>query len=107
MNKIKENKTEVNFIYFKLDVKSDKMIEIQGESKINDCDMAIIRTASLNDVDNMQPIVEQCKKYLNENFPNGDWYYKLSNRGKNVFWKRKMLLRQRQNQMQIPFKQAA
>ena len=38
MNKIKENKTEVNFIYYKLDVKSDKMIEIQGESKINDCD---------------------------------------------------------------------
>ena len=107
MNKIKENKTEVNFIYFKLDVKSDKMIEIQGESKINDCDMAIIRTASLNDVDNMQPIVEQCKKYLNENFPNGDWYYKVSNRGKHVFWKRQLLLRQRQNQMQIPFKQAA
>ena len=107
MNKIKENKTEVNFIYFKLDVKSDKMIEIQGESKINDCDMAIIRTASLNDVDNMQPIVEQCKKYLNENFPNGDWYYKLSNRGKHVFWKRQLLLRQRQNQMQIPFNQAA
>ena len=107
MNKIKENKTEVNFIYFKLDVKSDKMIEIQGESKINDFDMAIIRTASLNDVDNMQPIVEQFKKYLNENFPNGDWYYKVSNRGKHVFWKRQLLLRQRQNQMQIPFKQAA
>ena len=75
--------------------------------KINDCDMAIIRTASLNDVDNMQTIVEQSKKYLNENFPNGDWYYKVSNRGKHVFWKRQMLLRQRQNQMQIPFKQAA
>ena len=107
MNKIKENKTEVNFIYFKLDVKSDKMIEIQGESKINDCDMAIIRTASFNDVDNMQSIVEQGKKYLNENFPNGDWYYKVSNRGKHVFWKRQLLLRQRQNQMQIPFNQAA
>ncbi len=107
MNKIKENKTEVNFIYFKLDIKSDKMIEIQGEGKIDECDMAIIRTASLPEVDNIQPIVEQAKKYLNENFPNGDWHYRVSNKGKHVFWKRQLLLRQRQNQMQIPFNQAA
>ena len=52
-------------------------------------------------------MVEQAKKYLNENFSNGDWYYKVSNKGKHVFWKRQLLLRQRQNQMQIPFNQAA
>ena len=107
MNIIKENNTKVNFIYFKLDIKSDIMYEIQGEGMINECDMAIIRTSSLPDVNNMQQMVEQAKKYLNENFPNGDWYYKLSNKGKHVFWKRQLLLRQRQNQMQIPFNQAA
>ena len=46
--------------------------------------MAIIRTSSLLHVD-MQPMVEQAKKYLNENFPNGDWHYKASNKGKHVF----------------------
>ena len=107
MNRIKENTAKVNFIYFKLDIKSDIMYEIQGEGQINECDMAIIRTSSLPDVDNMQPMVEQAKKYLNENFPNGDWHYKVSNKGKHVFWKRQLLLRQRQNQMQIPFNQAA
>ena len=107
MNIIKENNTKVNFIYFKLDIKSDIMYEIQGEGMINECDMAIIRTSSLTDFNNMQQMVEQAKKYLNENFPSGDWYYKVSNKGKHVFWKRQLLLRQRQNQMQIPFNQAA
>ena len=37
MNRIKENNTKVNFIYFKLDIKSDIMYEIQGEGKINEC----------------------------------------------------------------------
>ena len=97
----------MNFIYFKLDIKHDKLYEIQGKSKINDCDMAIIRTSSLDDTDNMQKIVEQSKKYLNDNLPGGDWHYRVSNRGKHVFWKRELLLRKRQNQMQIPFKQAA
>ena len=54
MNRIKENSTKVNFIYFKLDIKSDIMYEIQGEGMINECDMAIIRTSSLPDVNNMQ-----------------------------------------------------
>ena len=107
MNKIKENKTEVNFIYFKLDVEADKMYEVQGKSKINDCDMAIIRTAFLHGIDDIQQIKEQGKEFLNEKFPLGDWHYKLSNSGKHVFWKRQSLLRQRQNQIHIPFSQAA
>ena len=107
MNNIKEKEAELNLIYFKLDVKNNIMYEIAGESKINDCDMAIIRTSSFNGNYNMQQIVEQSEKYLNDNFPNGDWYYRISNRGKHVFWKRQLLIRQRQSQMQIPFNQAA
>ena len=107
MNRIKENNTEVNFIYFKLDTKSDILYEIQGKGMINECDMAIIKTSSLPDVNNMQSMVEQAKKYLIKNFPNGDWYYKVSNKGKHVFWKKQFFLRQRQNQMQITFNQAA
>ena len=107
MNNIKEKEAELNLMYFKLDVKFNIMYDITGKSKINDCDMAIIRTSSFNGNYNIQQIIEQSEKYLNDNFPNGDWYYRISNRGKHVFWKRQSLLRQRQSQMQIPFNQAA
>ena len=107
MSNSKENKTRVNFIYFKLDADSDKLCEIQGDNKINDCDMAIIRTASIDETEEMHPVIEYGKKFLNEKYPFGDWFYKQSKNDKHVFWKHESLLRQRQNQMQIPFKQAA
>ena len=108
MKNKKQNKTEMKLVYFKLDIKEDKMIDVT-ESKDNlvDCDMAIINSRYIVDNDDLPHIIKECKQLLRKKFPFADWYYKVSNKGKFVFWKREALLRDRQSQMQIPFNQAA
>ena len=111
-----ENKKQNNNVmmpkYFKLDIRNDKTINVTNhKNPIQECDMVIVRKNSVFDSLEDQILIEkeykETRSWLKKEFPSGDWYYKVSNNHNNVFWKRKALLRQRQNQMQIPFKQAA
>ena len=108
MKNTKQNETEMNLIYFKLNIREDKMINVtKSKDSLVDCDMVIINSSYIEDSEDINPIIIECESILRKKFPSADWYYKLSNRGKHVFWKRESLLRQRQNQMEIPFNQAA
>ena len=111
MENTKENNIELEPRYFKLDIKNDKIININGSRPIEECDMVIIRKNTVFDSLEDQILIEeeykQTRKWLKNEFPNGDWYYKVSKNNNNVFWKRESLLRQRQDQMQIQFNQAA
>jgi len=112
MSNSKENKIKMEPIYFKLDIGNNKTINVTNhKNPIQECDMVIVRKNSVFDSLEDQILIEkeykETRNWLKKEFSSGDWYYKVSNNHNNVFWKHESLLRQRQNQMQIPFKQAA
>ena len=83
-------------IYFKLDKKYDRLIEV---GSLPECDFIMIEKHELEDLDKLEILgrVNLLLNWIEENYPDEfsawDWYHKKSYRGNMNIWKDEKLLR--------------